>query len=137
MRLVFGINLHVKDLPILLSFKDTLGVGTVRTKGKVTSYTVKTFKDIAVIVNHFKLYPLVSSKYLVYQYWLQAYNIMATKEHFNYQGMTKWAALKNLTNFGLSDSLKEAFPLVHLRNDKQMEFNISLIDTMSSCAFAK
>ena len=46
---------------------------------------------------------------------------MATKEHFNYQGMTKWAALKNLTNFGLSDSLKEAFP----------EFNISLIDTMS------
>jgi len=120
-RLVFGINLHVKDLPILLSFKDTLGVGTVRTKGKVTSYTVKTFKDIAVIVNHFKLYPLVSSKYLVYQYWLQAYNIMATKEHFNYQGMTKWAALKNLTNFGLSYSLKEAFP----------DFNISLIDTMS------
>ena len=62
-RLVFGINLHVKDLPILLSFKDTLGVGTVSTKGKVTSYTVKTFKDLAVIVNHFKLYPLVSSKY--------------------------------------------------------------------------
>jgi uncharacterized protein YfkK (UPF0435 family) len=120
-RLVFGINLHVKDLPILLSFKDTLGVGTVRTKGKVTSYTVKTFKDLAVIVNHFKLYPLVSSKYLVYQYWLQAYNIMATKEHFNYQGMTKLATLKNLTNLGLSDSLKEAFP----------DFNISLIDTMS------
>uniref|UniRef100_UPI002A83693A LAGLIDADG endonuclease n=1 Tax=Pappia fissilis TaxID=1040649 RepID=UPI002A83693A len=120
-RLVFGINLHVKDLPILLSFKDTLGVGTVSTKGKVTSYTVKPFKDLAVIVNHFKLYPLVSSKYLVYQYWLQAYNIMATKEHFNYQGMTKLATLKNLTNFGLSDSLKEAFP----------DFNISLIDTMS------
>ena len=36
-KLVFGINLHVKDLPILLSFKDTLGVGTVSTKGKVTS----------------------------------------------------------------------------------------------------
>lgn len=123
-RLVFGINLHVKDLPILLSFKDTLGVGTVSTKGKVTRYTVKRFKDLAVIVNHFKLYPLVSSKYLVYQYWLQAYNIMATKEHFNYQGMTKLATLKNLTNFGLSDSSlrkKEAFP----------DFNISLIDTMS------
>lgn len=118
-RLVFKINLHVKDLPILLSFKDTLGVGTVSTKGKVTSYTVKRFKDLAVIVNHFKLYPLVSSKYLVYKYWLQAYNIIATKEHFNYQGMTKLATLKNLTNFGLSDSLKKAFP----------DFNISLIDT--------
>lgn len=46
---------------------------------------------------------------------------MATKEHFNYQGMTKLAALKILTNLGLSDSLKEAFP----------DFNISLIDTMS------
>ena len=99
------LSFHVKDLPILLSFKDTLGVGTVSTKGKVTSYTVKTFKDLAVIVNHFKLYPLVSSRgALVYQYWLQAYNIMATKEHFNYQGITKLATLKNLTNFGLSDS---------------------------------
>ena len=48
---------------------------------------------------------------------------MATKEkeHFNYQGMTKLAALKKLINFGLCDSLKEAFP----------DFNISLIDTMS------
>lgn len=120
-RLVFLINLHVKDLPILLSIKDTLGLGTVSTKGKVTSYTVKNFKDLAVIVNHFKLYPLVSSKYLMYHYWLQAYNIMATKEHFNYQGMTKLATLKNLTNLGLSDSLKESFPY----------FNISLIDTIS------
>ena len=58
-RLVFGINLHVKDLPILLKFKGTLGVLIVSTKVKVTSYTVKTFKDLAVIVNHFKLYPLV------------------------------------------------------------------------------
>lgn len=120
-KLVFGINLHVKDLPILLSFKDTWGVGTVSTKGKVTRYTVKTFKDLAVIVNHFKLYPLVSSKYIVFQYWLQAYNIMATKEHFNYLGMTKLATLKNWTNYGLSDSLKQAFP----------DLNISLIDTMS------
>lgn len=120
-RLVFGINLHVKDLSILLRFKDTLGVGTVSTTGKVSRYTVKTFKDLAVIVNHFKLYPLVSSKYIVFQYWLQAYNIMATKEHFNYEGMRKLATLKNLTNLGLSDSLKEAFP----------DFNISLIDTVS------
>jgi len=120
-KLIFGINLHVKDLPILLSFKDTWGVGTVSTKGKVTRYTVKTFKDLAVIVNHFKQYPLVSSKYIVFQYWLQAYNIMATKEHFNYLGMTKLATLKNLTNYGLSDSLKQAFP----------DLNISLIDTIS------
>ena len=67
-KLIFGINLHVKDLPILLSFKDTLGVGTVSTKGKVTSYVVRSFKDLEVIVNHFKQYPLVSSKYVMYQY---------------------------------------------------------------------
>ena len=67
-RLVFSIGLHVKDLPILLKFKDTLEVGTVRTKGKVTTYTVKNFKDLAVIINHFKEYPLVSSKYIAFQY---------------------------------------------------------------------
>lgn len=120
-KLVFGINLHLKDLPILLSFKETWGVGTVIKKGKVASYTVKTFKDLAVIINHFKLYPLVSSKYVVYQYWLQAYNIMATKEHFNYQGITQLATLKDLTNYRLSDNLKKAFP----------DLNINLIDTVS------
>ena len=120
-KLIFGIILHVKDLPILLSLKKTLGVGTVSTKGKVTNYTVKNFKDLSVILDQFKLYPLISSKYIVYQYWLQAYNIMKAKEHFNYLGMKKLATLKNLTNYGLSDSLKEAFP----------DFNISLIDTMS------
>ena len=46
---------------------------------------------------------------------------MATKEHFNYLGLTKLATLKNLTNYGLSDSLKKTFP----------DLNISLIDTMS------
>ena len=76
-KLIFGINLHVKDLSILLSIKETLGLGIVRTKGKVTSYTVKRFKDLAVIINHFNHYPLFSSKYLVYQYWLQSYNILA------------------------------------------------------------
>ena len=92
--MVFGINLHVKDLNILLKFKDTWGVGTLSTnfpaatvrageKGKVARYKVKIFKDLAIIVNHFKQYPLVTSKNLVYQYWIQAYNIMATKEHFN------------------------------------------------------
>ena len=126
-RLVFGINLHVKDLPILLSFKDTLGVGTVSTKGKVTNYTVKTFKDLAVIVNHFKLYPLVSSKYLVYQYWLQAYNIMVTKEHFNYLGMTKLATLKNLTNYGLSDNLKKTFPDINNYLINKISYNFGSI----------
>lgn len=120
-KLIFGINLHVKDLPILLSLKKTLGVGTVSTKGKVTNYTVKNFKDLAVILDQFKLYPLISSKYIVYQYWLQAYNIMTAKEHFNYLGMKKLATLKNLTNYGLSDSLKEAFP----------DFNTYLIETIS------
>jgi hypothetical protein len=67
-RLVFGINLHIKDLPILLSFKDTLGVGTVSTRGKVAYYTVSKFEELAIIVNHFEQYPLVSSKYLVYLY---------------------------------------------------------------------
>jgi hypothetical protein len=65
-KLIFGINLHVKDLPILLSLKETLGVGTVSTKGKVTNYTVKIFKNLAVIVDHFKIYPLVSIPNQIY-----------------------------------------------------------------------
>lgn len=65
-RLVFGINLYVKDLFIFLSFKDILGVGIVSIKGKVINYIVKIFKDFVVIVNYFKLYFFVFSKYFVY-----------------------------------------------------------------------
>ena len=126
-KLIFGINLHVKDLPILLSFKDTLGVGTVSTKGKVTSYVVRTFKDLEVIVNHFKQYPLVSSKYIMYQYWLQAYNLMLVKEHFNYKGMTKLATLKNLTNYGLSDNLKKTFPDINNYLINKISYNFGSI----------
>jgi hypothetical protein len=46
---------------------------------------------------------------------------MAAKEHFNYLGITKLATLNFLTNYGLSDSLKEAFPNI----------NTSLIYTIS------
>lgn len=120
-RLVFGINLHVKDLFLLLSLKETWGVGTVSTKKKVTNYTVKNFKDLAVVVDHFNKYPLVSSKYLTYKYWLQAYYIMATKEHFNFQGLTKLVTLKSLFNYGLSDNLKNVFT----------DLNSSLIDIVS------
>ena len=54
-RLVFKINLHVKHLSILLNFKNTFGVGTVSTIGKVSNYTVKNLKDLAVIINHVKI----------------------------------------------------------------------------------
>jgi heme/copper-type cytochrome/quinol oxidase subunit 2 len=116
-RLVYIINLHVKDIHILISLKNTFGVGTVSARKKVASYTVKSFKELERIINHFKNYPLVSSKSLVFHYWEEAYILMAKKEHFNYQGITKLATLKSLINYGLSDSLKEAFPDYNLLID--------------------
>ena len=80
-RLIFCINLHVKDLKILLDIKNTLQVGTVSTKNHVCRYEVKAFKDLATIVNQFLDYPLVSSKKTSFEYWLQAYNIIFKKEH--------------------------------------------------------
>jgi hypothetical protein len=113
-RLIFGINLHVKDLGILLNIKNTLQVGTVSTKGQVCRYSVKTFKDLAIIVNHFSNYPLVSSKKVSFEYWLQAYNIMKKKEHFNYTGFIKYVRLKSLNNNGLSEDLIKVFKNIDL-----------------------
>ena len=54
--------MHIKDLELLLSLKNYFGVGNVRTSGKFAYYEVNSKVDIKVIINHFQLYPLQTSK---------------------------------------------------------------------------
>lgn len=116
-RLVFSINLHVKDIDLLLRLKSTWNVGIVSTINNVVTYKVRKFADLEVVVNHFELYPLISSKFYNYKLWLQAYNIMKIKNHLNLEGFNAIVTLKSLINNGLSQTL--LFPHI----------NLSLIDS--------
>jgi hypothetical protein len=60
---IFKIGLHVKDSDLLSQIQDFFGVGVITKHGKTTlQYTVKSIKDLNVILSHFDTYPLISQK---------------------------------------------------------------------------
>lgn len=70
-RPVFSITLHIKDILILESIKNTLGVGNICKSGKkAVIFSVDSIKDIPIIINHFDKYPLITHKlsdYLIFK----------------------------------------------------------------------
>ena len=108
---VFLIKLHVKDLLILENIKNTLGVGTIRKTGNNSvTYTVESFIDLLVIIDHFEKYPLISCKVSDFLLFKQCFEIIKQKEHLTNEGILKLVGLKSSLNWGLSENLKKAFP---------------------------
>ncbi len=59
---VFSFHMHINDLEILYSLKNFFGVGSVRTDKTGAHYQVTGIYNLQIILNHFKGYPLQSSK---------------------------------------------------------------------------
>lgn len=60
---IFKVTLHNKDLYLLSDIKDYFGVGSITKCGVSTlQYTVKSLKDLSIIISHFDNYPLISQK---------------------------------------------------------------------------
>jgi hypothetical protein len=70
-RPVFSITLHLKDINLLEIIQSNLGVGKIIKSGEIAViYAVDSIKDIAVILNHFDKYPLITHKlsdYLIFK----------------------------------------------------------------------
>jgi hypothetical protein len=106
----FTINLHVKDMPLLEKFQSALGVGTIRTtKAGMALFQVTSVKELQVILDHFAKYPLVSAKSIDFSIFKQCFEIIKDKKHLTPEGLLSLVALISSLNWGLSDSLKEAF----------------------------
>lgn len=69
-------------------------------------------QDLAVIINHFDKYPLISQKLADYLLFKQAFDLVKSKNHLTTEGLHKIVALRASINNGLSDELKAAFPNV-------------------------
>jgi hypothetical protein len=120
---VFIIKLHKKDLSILEVIKKTLHIsclcqatskgGKIRKSGKnCVQYVVESFKELQVIVNHFDNYPLVTAKLSDFLLFKQCFEIIKNGEHLTEEGLLKIVTLKSSLNWGNSDKLTNAFPLV-------------------------
>lgn len=69
-------TLHVKDLPLLYAIQKFFGVGRVHAtaNGGSACFTVSRIKDIiSVIIPHFNLYPLQSSKSIDFLLWTRRF----------------------------------------------------------------
>ena len=98
-------------------------VGKIRKNGiNSVQYQVESFKELQVIVDHFNKYPLVTEKASDYLIFKQCFEIIKQREHLTEKGLLNLIGLKSSLNWGLSDSLKEAFPNVTLVNRPEYKF---------------
>ena len=121
---LFVIKLHIKDIAILELIKNTLKVGKIRKNGiNSVQYTVESIKELQVIVDHFNKYPLVTEKASDFKIFNQCFEIIKQKEHLTEKGLLKLISLKSSLNWGISSSLKEAFPNVSFESRPEYKFN--------------
>ena len=108
---IFKISLHKKDYNLLSLIQDYFKVGTITDHGETTlQYTVKSFKDLDIILDHFDKYPLLSQKWADYQLFKDAITLIRSKEHLSSKGIKKILGIRASMNLGLSDELKLLFP---------------------------
>ena len=113
-KIIFQIQLHSKDLPLLLeiqSFFNGVGIINKESNRNMVNYRVTKIDDIVnVIIPHFDKYPLQSAKSIDYLLWKKCVFLIASKEHLNIAGLKKIIGIKAVLNLGLSEKLKFAFP---------------------------
>lgn len=106
----FQIELHKKDLALLVQIQKFFGVGKINSKSRGTiCYLVSSIKDLQVIKDHFDCYPLITQKRADYELWKRIVEIMKVKRHLTLEGVQEIMAIKASMNNGLSNELKTAF----------------------------
>nr|ATI20529.1 hypothetical protein [Juglanconis juglandina] len=110
----FSIHIHTKDALLLELIHKYLGVGKLRQNNENTVLLrVSDIKELEVIIDHFKKYPLVSAKYADFLLFEQCFNIIKKKEHLTEDGFKRILELRVSLNKGLSPELKESFPYIN------------------------
>ena len=106
----FVLVLHKKDFKILYMIKSYFRVGNIYSRKDGTcTYLVQSIKDLAVIIDHFDKYPLITQKQADYVLFKMVVNLIKNKQHLTWGGLQKIVAIKASMNKGLSLSLKAAF----------------------------
>jgi hypothetical protein len=109
----FQINLHIRDLSLLLQLQQFFGgIGSIiknKTRNEVI-YSVSRLKDlITIIIPHFYKYSLLTQKAADFILFTRAIEIVKKKEHLSIDGLYKIINIKSSINLGLSDDLKYHF----------------------------
>lgn len=107
----FSINLHRKDIPVLLALKDFFGVGNISCSKETGIYQVNSIKDILdIILPHFLAYPLLTQKKADLYLFKLAIELIKNKEHKTLEGIEKLINIKASLNKGiLNDNILSSY----------------------------
>jgi len=97
---------------LLEQIQNYLKVGNIHRhpSQKLLHYRIQSTKDLAIILDHLDLYPLITQKLADYKLFKEAYNLILNKQHLTIDGLQKIVEIKASMNRGLSNELKTAFP---------------------------
>ena len=84
-----------------------MGKGSAQYLYRVEGWSLK---GLALIINHFDKYYLITKKQADYTLFKLAYGLIKNKSHHTEKGFLELIALKAVLNNGLSDDLSIAFP---------------------------
>ena len=87
--------MHEKDRALLEQIASFFGVSKVINRGKdAVQYRVSSIKELAVIVEHFDKFPLISKKWADYQLFKRAVEIVKRQGHLTKEGLHEIVAIK-------------------------------------------
>ena len=122
---IFKITLHKKDFDLLSQIQYYFGafrpgllglgnkVGSITKHGDTTlQYTVKSLKELDIIMDHFDKYPLLGLKWGDYKLFSEGILLLKNKIHLTKEGFEKILRIKAGINLGLSDELSLNFPQI-------------------------
>lgn len=114
-------GLHPSDIHLLKEVHEYFGVGNLRSRTKDNVFSVVKLSDILThIIPHFDKYPLQKKKRADYLLFKEAVLAKASKEK---DIKLKLLSLKASINWGLSEKLKNEYPLIVPAKRPEFEFD--------------
>ena len=109
---IFKIGLHTRDLPLLNALRSYWGnIGSINKSGTgLMVYRVSSMKDLAIIIDHFTRYPLVTQKRADFELFKRVVDIKESGRHTTLVGLQEILNIRASMNKGLTEELNIAFP---------------------------
>lgn len=82
----------------MYQIRATLGVGEIFKSEQNIRYVVSSLSDLAVIIDHFDKYPLITQKLADYLLFKKGVDLIKEKEHLTMEGLRKIVAIKASMN---------------------------------------
>lgn len=102
-QFIFVILLHIDDIGSLHYIRDRLGIGSVKTYGNTTRFTVTRRKELEKLINIFSNFPLNSTKLLNYLNFKRAFELYTGSKNKTEDLALEMEKIKNKMNRNRSD----------------------------------